>query len=436
MAGSCAFVRTRIAIAPCCGPGPRERPDRGGDPGQLGLVGRKSADLGPRSRVVARDQAFRRPRRDAGEPLVGGGSAGRQDAVRQRQDLGRRAVVGLEPHDPRVRVALLEADQVVAGGAGERVDRLVLVADDREVLPPAEPRVEERRLERVRVLVLVDREPAIAVAHLGRDRVVGLDEPDRQLEHVLEVDPAGARLGGLVAAVEGGHQVRREGRIAVVVDGPRLVVVRADPARLGPLDLARQVPHGEEPVAARQPGRERGEDRHLRLEDRRRVAAVDARPEVAELTERGGMERGGRDARLAERRQPRPHLAGGLVGERDDQDVAWPDHAGGERVADASRDDPRLAAARAGQDAQRAGRDEDGLALGRIEVGQEVVGVAARHPAIVVGRAASAVIGTRVVLPGADAAVMLDLGRPEPPRLLMPMDGISPAGGRRPPPVI
>ena len=49
---------------------------------------------------------------------------------------------------------------------------------------------------------------------------------------------------------------------------------------------------------------------------------MDARPEVAELTERGGMERGGRDARLPERRQPRPHLAGGLVGERDDQDVA------------------------------------------------------------------------------------------------------------------
>ena len=122
---------------------------------------------------------------------------------------------------------------------------------------------------------------------------------------------------------------------------------------------------------------------------------MDARPEVAELAERGGMERGGRHARLAERRQPRPHLAGGLVGERDDQDVAWPDDAGGERVADASRDDPRLAAARAGQDAQRPGRDEDGLALGRIEVGEEGVRVAVRHPAIVARTAAPAVIGTR-----------------------------------------
>ena len=295
-------------------------------------------------------------------------------------------------------IALLEADQVVAGRSGERVDRLVLVAHDREVLPPAEPRVEERRLERVRVLVLVDREPAIAIADLGGDRVVALDEPDRQLEHVLEVDPAGARLGGLIAPVEGGHQVRREGRVAVVVDRSHLVVVGADPACLGPLDLACEVAHGEEPVAAGQPGRERGEDRHLGLEDRRRIAAMDARPEVAELTERGGMERGGRHARLAERRQPRPHLAGGLVGERDDQNVAWPDHARGERVTDAPRDDPRLAAARAGQDAQRPGRDEDSLALGRIEVGQEVVGVVAGHPVIVVGRAASAVIGTRVVL--------------------------------------
>ena len=95
---------------------------------------------------------------------------------------------------------------------------------------------------------------------------------------------------------------------------------------------------------------------------------------MAELAQRGGMERRGGDTRLAERRQARPHLAGGLVGERDDQHVARPDDARRERVGDPPRDDPRLAAARAGQDAQRAGRDRDGLALGRIEVGEEGVG--------------------------------------------------------------
>ena len=153
-----------------CGPGPRERPDRVGHPGQLGLVGREAADLRLGPGRQARDEAFRRPRRDSGTSLVGCHPAGGEDPVGQREDLGRRAVVGLQPDDPRARVALGEADQVVARGAGERVDRLVLVADDRQVLAAAEPRVEERGLERVGVLVFVDREPAVAVADLGRDR--------------------------------------------------------------------------------------------------------------------------------------------------------------------------------------------------------------------------------------------------------------------------
>ena len=117
------------------------------------------------------------------------------------------------------------------------------------------------------------------------------------------------------------------------------------------------------------------------------------------------MERGGRDARLAERRESRPHLAGGLVGERDDQHVARPDDAGRERVGDPSRDDPGLAAARAGQDAQRSGGDRDGLALGRIEVGQEVVGVGHGHRPIVAGRAAPAVIRRSRRAPLGDATL-------------------------------
>ena len=101
----------------------------------------------------------------------------------------------LEPDKARRRVSLGEPDEVVARRPGERVDRLVLVTDDGEVVPPAQPRVEERLLERVRVLVLVDREPAVAVADLVGDARVALDQPDRPLEHVLEVDPAGPPLG-------------------------------------------------------------------------------------------------------------------------------------------------------------------------------------------------------------------------------------------------
>ena len=120
---------------------------------------------------------------------------------------------------------------------------------------------------------------------------------------------------------------------------------------------------------------------------------MDARPEVTELAQRRGMERGRRHAAVSERGEPAGHLAGGLVGEGDDEHVARSDDARCERVRDPPRDDPCLAAARAGEDAQRPGRDQDGFALGRIEVGQEVVGVGGWHPAIVAGSAYSPVIG-------------------------------------------
>ena len=120
---------------------------------------------------------------------------------------------------------------------------------------------------------------------------------------------------------------------------------------------------------------------------------MDARPEVAELAERRGVERGGCNAGLAERREPRPHLAGRLVRERDDQHVAWSDDVRGQREGHPPRDDPGLAAPGAGQDAERPGRDRDRLALGRIEVGEEGVEVAVWHVAIVAGCPAPPVIG-------------------------------------------
>ena len=105
------------------------------------------------------------------------------------------------------------------------------------------------------------------------------------------------------------------------------------------------------------------------------------------------MERGGCHARVTESRQAPGHLARGLVGERHDEDVARPDDPCRESVCHAAGDDPRLAAPRAGEDAQRTRRDRDRLALGRIEVGQKGVRVWGWHRPIVAARAAPAVIG-------------------------------------------
>jgi hypothetical protein len=57
-----------------------------------------------------------------------------------------------------VREPPREAQEVLGRSAGERVDRLVVVADDTEVVALAEPPVEQRDLQRVHVLKLVHRE--------------------------------------------------------------------------------------------------------------------------------------------------------------------------------------------------------------------------------------------------------------------------------------
>ena len=100
-----------------------------------------------------------------------------------------------------------------------------------------------------------------------------------------------------------------------------------------------------------------------------------------------------RDGAMAQGCHSVLHLAGRLVSEGHDQDITRPHDARREPVRHATRDDTRLAAARAGEDAQRAGGDRHGLALGRIQIGQQVVGVGERHPVIVAVSAYSTVIG-------------------------------------------
>ena len=74
------------------------------------------------------------------------------------------------------------------GGAGEGVDRLIRVADDGEVVAPAEPRVEDALLQGGDVLVLVDDEAAVALPELLGDVAVLLERRGGVQEQVVEVE--------------------------------------------------------------------------------------------------------------------------------------------------------------------------------------------------------------------------------------------------------
>jgi hypothetical protein len=69
-------------------------------------------------------------------------------------------------------------------------------------------------------------------------------------------------------------------------------------------------------------------------------------------------------------RHPRAHLPGGLVGEGDRQQALRPDAMALDQVRDAGRQDPRLAAAGAGEDQQRTVTVLDRLPLGRVQPSQ------------------------------------------------------------------
>ena len=172
-----AFTRTSSAIPSAGTPSPSRRRIRST------IAAASAASEG---KLASAGSGPSRPGRS--KTLLGTAEPG-DEAVGQSEDLRARAVVLLQPDDVRARKARRKLEQVEGGGAGEGIDRLVVVADDAELVPLPEPEVEQRLLEKVHVLVLVHRDrPALLAEPLDRRRL-RLVEADEELEDVLEVDP-------------------------------------------------------------------------------------------------------------------------------------------------------------------------------------------------------------------------------------------------------
>ncbi len=280
----------------------------------------------------------------------------RREPVGELEHLGRRAVVLLEPHHRRVRVPRREPEQVRRRRAGERVDRLVVVADDAEVVAIAEPAFEQAGLERVHVLVLVHGERREPRPDLLGGLGVLVEQPQREPEHVLEIEPPHRGLAPLVAVVDAVHQVGGDRRL-VVAELAEVPLGRDHPV-LRPLDLAGELAPREELVRRRERVRERGDDRRLVVEDLgQRLAGVRG-PQPRELRERRRVERARLDALDAERREPRSELPGRLVRERHREDLRGLERPAPDLAGDPVGDRGGLAGPGAGQDRDRASERE------------------------------------------------------------------------------
>ncbi len=122
--------------------------------------------------IAHRDQ-LRLARRGAiGPEVLGEALLGQpNDAVGGGQDRLRRTVVAIEGDDFCLRAELAGKIQNVAHGRGaKRIDRLRVVADDRQSASAGLQRQQDRRLQTVGVLIFVDHHVIEARADLFRQR--------------------------------------------------------------------------------------------------------------------------------------------------------------------------------------------------------------------------------------------------------------------------
>ena len=341
-------------------PGRTDVPDEGGDPGRLGV------------RVRERDGARRGTVRSAGHraALAAPGEHG----VAEADDLRRRAVAPAQVHDGRAGVVGGEVVEPAAVGSVPAVDGLLRVADDAQIGPAAPPGLQQRVLQRVHVLVLVDEQMPVPPAHGVRVGAVPGHLGDDQGEQVVEVDHPSLSLQRLVPLVEVGHLGRWERGASPGRRGGAGVRGRAELACPRPVDLARDL------LRRTAPRRPAEVPQHLLDEaepgDReRRGPPALVLPALPQESVRQAVERAGGDhVTRPEHPQAAPQLARGAPGEGDDQHVAgvgrpFPDAAG-----DAAGEHPGLAGARRRDDAERSAIREDGHPLLRIEVVQERIG--------------------------------------------------------------
>ena len=297
----------------------------------------------------------------------------RDHGVRPAQDRVRRAVVLLERDHSSAGEIGLELHDVADVRAPEGVDGLIGISHGEKVLVLFGQELEQPVLRVVRVLVLVDEDVAERVAPLLLRLGEVLEQPNREKEHVVEVDRVRGEEPPLVEVVRvGDGLVVERGHARSVLLGRDEAVLRGRDLRV---DAAR--------------------DEALRvalelLEDGLREAdlvglVVDR--EVRAVAEAGGLAPQDATAGGVERQdpdragdaaehvlEPLAHLSGSLVSEGDRQDLLRFHPAGVDQVCDAVGEDARLARAGTGDDEQRALSRENGVPLRGVEVIQVGLG--------------------------------------------------------------
>ena len=301
-----------------------------------------------------------------------------EDAVGEGEDLGSRAVVGLDAVDDGAGVAVGKREDVFDVGSAPRVNALRIVADGHYAVVRADE-IDDLGLDDVGILILVDEDVAETVDEVLAGGRGFLEEFEPVFEQVVVVEDVGGAFGlgvffgeerdafddGFVLGVETrdglgkrelGVARHREQRVQRARLGVGLVLEKS---AVGRLDGVAQDAFGL-----------------LGVEDRKRAReadrfAVHAKGAMADAVKRAAPETSRLEA--GELVNAVEHFLGGLVGEGEQEDFTGAD-ALREEVGDAVGEGAGLAGTGAGEDEERAGLGGDGVILFVVEGRAEVDG--------------------------------------------------------------
>src|SRR3989454_2358032 len=286
--------------------------------------------------------------------------------VRRVEDPLRRAIVLLELDDLGVRIVAFEIEDVPHVGAAPAEDRLIVVADDGQVLLEAGEVSQEHVLGAVGVLVLVEEDVLVAVLPLLERAVARLEQAAGEEQQVVEVDCV-VLTQKLVVALpdDGGDAVQLSLRARGQIRRSFELVLRAGDDRGDGAGV-------EDALARVRVGHRLTEDGALvsLVVDGERTIDPDRRTLAAEEARTEGVK--SPDGELSEALfpyeavEPLPHFPSRLVGESDGQDRTRGHPEISDQVRDPVRQDPGLAGSGAGEDQQRAIAVGHGGALLRI----------------------------------------------------------------------
>ncbi|GAB3863819.1 hypothetical protein GCM10027610_111160 [Dactylosporangium cerinum] len=298
------------------------------------------------------------------------------DGVGGGQDRLGGAVVLLQQDGAGVGIVALELEDVADRGAAERIDRLVGVTDDAQLAGAADELLHQHVLRVVGVLVFVDEDVAEPAAIGLGDLGVALQQVHHAHDQVVEVERVGLGEALLIERVGLGEGplggADRLGGEGLGVDQLVLQVgdLRGQPA--GRIAFRVEVELADHEL--HEPAGVVGViDRERRLETR--VVVLGPQDAHARRVERRHPHQPG--ATADEVGDALLHLAGGLVGEGDRDDLTGVHGTGREQIGDPAGQHLGLARAGAGDDEQRGTLVGHGVTLRTVEPVEQRLRIAA-----------------------------------------------------------